>query len=85
MDALAFTYLVMSEDDVISLVKHTVNKCRKLPPEKRIITIIWHDCVLKMKKGRCYQQILEYLTSLKDIAVKKGIDLFEMIEKGTIQ
>ena len=85
MDALAFTYIAMSENEVISLVKHTVNKCRKLPEEKRIITIIWHDCVLKMKKGRCYQQILEYLTSLRDIAVKRGIDLFEMIEKGTMQ
>jgi hypothetical protein len=85
MDALAFTYLAKSENEVISLVKHTVNKCRKLPPKKRIVTIIWHDCVLKMKKGRCYQQILGYLTSLKDITVKRGIDLFEMIEKGTIQ
>ena len=84
MDALAFTYLAKSENEVIDMVKHTVTKCRKLPQEKRIITIIWHDCVLKMKKGRCYQQILEYLTSLKDVAIKRGIDLFEMIEKGIV-
>lgn len=84
MDALAFTYLVMNENEVINFVKHTVNKCRTLPLEKRIVTVIWHDCSLKMKKGRRYTEVLKYLTSLKDVKVIRGIDLFEMIEKGVV-
>jgi len=84
MDALAFTYLVSTEDDVVKLVKNTVEMCRKIPRKDKIITIIWHGCVFKMKKGRRYAQVLEYLTSLKDVELKRGIDLLKMIEKGVL-
>lgn len=84
MDALAFTYLAPTEDDVVRLVKNTVGMCQKMPRKDKIITILWHDCVLKMRKGRRYAQVLEYLTSLKDVEVKRGIDLLKMIEKGVL-
>jgi hypothetical protein len=84
MDALVFTYLAENERAVIDLIKHTINRCREFPQQKRIITIIWHDCVLKMRKGRLYPQVLECLTSTKDVEIRRGIDLFDMIQKGAI-
>jgi peptidoglycan/xylan/chitin deacetylase (PgdA/CDA1 family) len=84
MDALAFHYIIRDEGEVVTLFKHAVDECRKLSEEKRIMTVIWHDCSLKMKKGRQYQNVLDYLTSQRDIEVKRGIDLHESIEKGTL-
>lgn len=81
MDALIFAYMAKSENEVLPLIRYAVNTCRRLPREKRIMTIIWHDSVLKMKKGRLFPVILKYLVSLKDVEVRRGIDLFEMIEK----
>jgi len=84
MDALAFNYLAASEDDVVKLVKKVVGMCDKLPQKEKIITIVWHDCVLKMKKGRRYPEVLEYLTGRKDIEVKTGINLVNMVEEGKL-
>jgi len=84
MDALAFHYIIRDEGEVVNLFRHAVDKCRKLPEENRIMTVIWHDCSLKMKKGRRYPDALEYLTSQRDVEVKRGIDLYESIEKGTL-
>lgn len=84
MDALAFNYLVPTEDDVVNLLENTVEMCRKIPRKDKIITIVWHDCVLKMKKGRRYQQVLEYLTSIDDVEVKRGVDLLQMIDRGML-
>jgi len=85
MDALTFTYFARDESEVVTMVKHVVDKCKNLQHEKRIMTILWHDCVLRMKMGRLYPEVLRYLTSLKDIEFRRGIDLFEMVEKGMIQ
>ncbi|MCK4436014.1 hypothetical protein KAU87_04295, partial [Candidatus Bathyarchaeota archaeon] len=84
MDALAFTYLTPTEDDVVKLVKKTLEKCRCAPRNDGIITIVWHGCVLKMKKGRQYAKVLDYITSQRDTEVKRGIDLVEMIERGEL-
>lgn len=84
MDALAFTYLTPTEDDVVKLVKETLEKCRRAPRNDGIITIVWHGCVLKMKKGRQYTKVLDYITSQRDTEVKRGIDLVEMIERGEL-
>ena len=82
MDALAFTYFVKTENEVVDFVKHVISKCRKMSNEKKIITILWHDCALRMRKGRLYTEVLRYLTSLNGIEIRRGIDLFEMIDKG---
>ena len=84
MDALAFTYLVPTEDDVIKLIRNTVEMCRKMSRKDKIITIVWHGCVLKMKRGRRYTQVLEYLTSAKDVEMRRGIDLLKMIGRRVL-
>lgn len=82
MDALAFAYLIKTEADVLKLVKQIVTTCKRM--HKKIATIIWHNCVLKMKYGRKYGEVLEYLTSLKNVYVTRGIDLANMIERGEL-
>lgn len=84
MDALAFNYLVKKEDEVVNLVKTAIKMCQKLPRRERVMTILWHQCVLKMKKGRRYRGVLEFLTSQKNVEVKRGIDLVELIERGEL-
>jgi peptidoglycan/xylan/chitin deacetylase (PgdA/CDA1 family) len=84
MDTLAFTYLAVGEEDVVKLIKKVLGICDKLQRKDKVITILWHDCVLKMRKGRLYPEVLEYLTSRKDIEIKRGIDLVNMIEEGSL-
>lgn len=85
MDALAFAHLTPTEDDVVKLTKSTIEKCRQFTESEKIITIVWHGCVLKMKKGRQYPKVLDFITSQKDVEVKRGIDLVKMIERGEFQ
>lgn len=84
MDSLIFTYNVKTEADVIKVIRHAVGICEKMLRKHRIMTLIWHDCSLKMKYGRKYAEVLEYLVSKKNLSVKRGIDLAVMIEKGEI-
>jgi len=84
MDALTFAYIAKKEDQVVDVVRQAVNRCRELPKDKRILTIIWHDCALKMKKGRCYPEVLKYLASLREVEIVRGIDLVERIEKENL-
>jgi len=85
MDALIFYYNVKTEIEVLKTIKHTIDMCRRFCGKGKIVTIDWHDCSLKMKFGRKYLEVLDYLASQKDVHVKRGIDLANMIEKGEIQ
>lgn len=85
MDALIFYYNVKSESDVLKMMKNTVDTCERMPRKDKIVTLIWHDCSLKMKYGRKYSEVLEYLVSRKNLYVKRGMDLATMIENGEIK
>ena len=63
MDAYLFTYMKISEDKIISIVEKTLNSCRQLDSDFNVMTILWHDNVLKMKGGRMYEKILEFLSN----------------------
>jgi len=39
------------------------------------MTILWHDNVLKMKGGRMYEKILEFLSNQEDVEMGSGIEL----------
>jgi len=75
MDAYLFTYMNISEEKIVSIVEKTLNSCRKLNSDFNIMTILWHDNVLKMKGGRIYPKILEFLSSQEDVEICRGIDL----------
>jgi hypothetical protein len=88
MDAYMFTYMKIKEDRIIKTFESTLNYGRNLlrrsnnEKDFNIITVVWHDNVLKMKGGRMYKEILEYLTSQDDVNIRRGIDLAEMISKN---
>ena len=88
MDAYMFTYMKIKENRIIETFQSILNYGRNLlihsNNEKKdfnIITVVWHDNVLKMKGGRMYKDILGYLTSQHDVIIRRGIDLAEMISK----
>ena len=81
MDAYLFTYMKIPEEKIISTFESTLNFSRSLPQENNVITVIWHDNVLKMKGGRKYKQILEFLTSQDDVQIKRGVDLVKIFNE----
>jgi hypothetical protein len=77
MDAYLFTYMKIQEDKIISEFQKTLDLGRSLS-ENNVISVLWHDNVLKMKGGRMYKQILEFLTSQDDVEIKRGVDLVKI-------
>ncbi len=84
VDAWLFAHIATEENQVVDAVRMAIRQCLEFPKEKRILTVIWHDCSLKMKKGRCYPEVLKYLASLGEVEMVRGIDLVERIEKGNL-
>ena len=81
VDAFLFTCMNISEEKIISIVEKTLNSCRQLDSNFNLMTILWHDNVLKMKGGRIYPKILEFLASQDDVEMCKGIELANKIKK----
>jgi peptidoglycan/xylan/chitin deacetylase (PgdA/CDA1 family) len=88
MDAYMFTYMKIKENKIIETFESVLNYGRNLlrhsnnkKKDFNIITVVWHDNVLKMKGGRMYKEILGHLTSQDDVIIHRGIDLAEMISK----
>jgi hypothetical protein len=75
MDAYLFTYMQLTENDILPTFKKTIQQGRNVSPDFNIITVIWHDNVLRMQGGRMYRQVVEYLASQSDVKVFRGIDL----------
>ena len=68
----------IKEEKIISEFEKTLDLGRSLS-ENNVISVIWHDNVLKMKGGRMYQKILEFLTSQDDVKIMRGIDLVKIL------
>ena len=82
MDAYLFTYMKISEDKIISMIEKTLNSCRQLDSDFNVMTILWHDNVLKMKGGRMYEKILEFLSNQEDVKMVSGIELANKVLKN---
>ena len=74
MDAYLFTYMGIKEDEIIPEFKKTLELGRGFS-DQNVISMIWHDNVLKMKGGRMYGKILEFLTSQEDVKILPGMEL----------
>ena len=74
MDAYLFTHMKIREERVVSEFEKTLNFGRKIS-NKNVISIIWHDNVLKMKGGRMYEKILEFLSLQEDVKILRGKDI----------
>ena len=79
MDAYLFTYMRIKEEGFIPEFKKTLELSRTIA-ENNVITILWHDNVLKMKGGRMYNKILEFLTSQNDVKIMCGRDLVKILK-----
>jgi hypothetical protein len=79
MDAYLFTYMHVTEDKIINTFRYALGCARKYNGNFNVLTIVWHSNVLKMKGGRKYKEILEYLSCQKDVKLVNGIELSKMI------
>lgn len=79
MDAYMFTYMKVPEEKVLDTFESMLAAGRSANSEFNIISVLWHDNVIRMKGGRMYQKVLEYLASQNDVRVMRGIDLAEMV------
>ncbi len=80
MDAYLFTYMRLEENDIVPIFQKTLDYSRNLNSESNVITVLWHDNVLKMKGGRMYKNILEFLTSQDDVKICKGEELVSILK-----
>ena len=79
MDAYLFTHMELKEEIIIPEFEKTLELGRKFSDEN-VISVIWHDNVLKMKGGRMYEKILEFLTSQEDVKILPGKDLVKILK-----
>jgi len=79
MDAYLFTHMGIKEEGIIPEFKKTLEIGRNFS-EENVISVIWHDNVLKMKGGRKYKEILEFLASQDDVKILPGQDLVKILE-----
>jgi peptidoglycan/xylan/chitin deacetylase (PgdA/CDA1 family) len=84
MDAYIFTYMHIHEDNIIGLFRDTLDYAKKQNNEFNIVTVIWHDNVLKMKGGRAYEKILEFLCTQEKVRIKRGVDLANIILENKV-
>ena len=72
-----FSYMGINEENIISFFKKIMSS------ENIMFTIIWHDNVLKMKGGRMYGAVLDYLDSNGAIFCT-GKQMCDLIQKNMI-
>ena len=78
MDAYLFTHMGIKEEEIIPEFKKTLEIGRKYS-QQNVISVLWHDNVLKMKGGRMYEKILEFLTSQNDVKILSGKNLVKKL------
>ena len=78
MDAYLFTHMKIKEEEIIPLFQKTLELSRSIS-ENHVFSVIWHDNVLKMKGGRMYKKILEFLTSQNDVKIVPGMELVKIL------
>jgi len=81
MDAYLFTYMQILESQIVPTFQRTLDYSRNLENEFGIITVLWHDNVLKMIGGRMYEKIVDFLSSQDDVKICTGLELSNIINK----
>ena len=82
MDTYLFTYMGVTEKNILNILKESISNAigKDNLKDIKIITLLWHDNVIKMIGGRKYKDILEFLASENNIEIKRGIDLVKIID-----
>jgi len=76
MDAYLFSYMGITEKNILSFFERVLKK------DNDIFTLVWHDNVLRMKGGRMYADIIEYLHS-NDVIFSTGKEIYDLVETRT--
>ena len=79
MDAYLFTHMNIKEEGLIPVFKKALDIGRDISVDN-VISVIWHDNVLKMKGGRMYTKVIEFLTSQDDVKIMSGIELVKILK-----
>ena len=58
-----FTHMNILEGKIIPIIKNILNFSQQLNLDFNVLTILWHDNVLKIKWERIYPKNLEFLSS----------------------
>ncbi|MEZ0346256.1 MAG: hypothetical protein ABWK01_06880 [Infirmifilum sp.] len=77
MDAYLFAYMNVKEERVINVLEEAIDKALRM--RRDVITVLWHDSSVKMRGGRAYKRVLEFLASREDLTVMRGVDLFRKV------
>ena len=82
MDTYLFTYMGVTEKNILDIFKEAISTAMSTDNSKdiKIITLLWHDNVIKMIGGRKYKDIIEFLVSENNIEIKRGIDLVKIVD-----
>ncbi len=78
MDAYLFAYMGITEANILSFFERVLKK------DNDIFTIVWHDNVLRMKGGRFYANIMEYLYS-NDVVFCTGKEMCDLVNTNTFK
>jgi peptidoglycan/xylan/chitin deacetylase (PgdA/CDA1 family) len=83
MDAYLFTYMGLTEKTITKFVLKEME--RLFASGVRIVTLLWHDNSIMMKGGRAYSTLIRQMASNQNVALLKGIEAFELVQKGRIE
>jgi peptidoglycan/xylan/chitin deacetylase (PgdA/CDA1 family) len=75
MDTYLFSYMHVTEENVLE----TINEAVETATQKGYMTILWHDCSIRMKGGREYPQILKALASTENVSILRAKDAYDLI------
>ncbi len=75
MDAYLFTYMKLSENQVIPYIDKALTIFNHLGV--KFVTLLWHDNSIRMIGGRIYFKLLDYLASKDYIEIVRGIDAYK--------
>ena len=79
-DVYLFGYMKYGEEDVIPFFDRLVKRCRERAGQ-RIFSVVWHDNTLKMRGGRMYSKVIDFLHS-REVVLCTGKKMYEMINRG---
>jgi hypothetical protein len=70
-------YMNVPEEKIVETVAKAVDVARQVG----LMSLAWHDCSLKMIKGRKFQEVLEFLVSQPRLKIVRGIDVYQIMSR----
>ncbi|WP_461866913.1 polysaccharide deacetylase family protein [Thermococcus sp.] len=79
MDAYLFTYMNIREEKVVEVVAKALSEAKF--HGRNFVTILWHVGSVRMRGGRAFFNLLDYIASREDITILRGQDACELALK----